>query len=82
MCDELETTQEIPNAETLAAFAEIENGGGIKFTGTIDEFVTELLAEDEPTAETKEAMEELLNGGGYRYTGTTEEIVAELLKPD
>lgn len=34
---------ETPNAETLESFAEIENGGGIKFTGTTEELFKELL---------------------------------------
>lgn len=39
--------EEIPNAETLAAFAEIENGGGITFRGTIDEFIDEMMRDDD-----------------------------------
>ena len=36
--------EEIPNAETLEAFAEIENGGGIRFPGTTTkEFLNKLL---------------------------------------
>ncbi|MCC8059664.1 MAG: hypothetical protein LIO81_02310 [Clostridiales bacterium] len=34
---------EIPNAETLEAFAELENGGGHRFTGSTDDLFTELL---------------------------------------
>ena len=41
------SVDETPNAETLAAFAEIENGGGITFTGTIDEFIDELMRDDD-----------------------------------
>ena len=35
---------ETPNAETLAAFAELENGGGHHFSGTADELFAELLS--------------------------------------
>lgn len=35
--------EEIPNAETLESFAEIENGGGVKFTGTTEELFKKLL---------------------------------------
>lgn len=35
--------EEIPNAETLESFAEIENGGGIRFSGTTEEFLRKLL---------------------------------------
>ena len=35
--------EEIPNAETLEAFAEIENGGGTRFTGTTEELFKELM---------------------------------------
>ena len=34
---------EAPNAETLAAFAELDNGGGHRFTGGTDELFKELL---------------------------------------
>ena len=34
---------ETPNAETLAAFAELDNGGGHKFTGSTDDLFKELL---------------------------------------
>ena len=34
---------ETPNAETLAAFAELENGGGHKFTGSTTELFAELM---------------------------------------
>ncbi len=34
---------ETPNAETLAAFAEIENGGGHIFTGETSDLFSELL---------------------------------------
>lgn len=32
-----------PNAETLEAFAEIENGGGHRFSGKTEELFTELM---------------------------------------
>lgn len=35
---------ETPNAETLAAFAELDNGGGHQFSGTTEEFFAELMA--------------------------------------
>lgn len=35
--------EEIPNSETLEAFAEIENGGGTRFTGTTEELFKELM---------------------------------------
>ena len=34
---------EIPNAETLEAFAELESGNGHHFSGTTDELFAELL---------------------------------------
>ena len=34
---------EIPNAETLEAFAELENGGGHLFTGSTEDLINELL---------------------------------------
>lgn len=34
---------ETPNAETLEAFAEIENGGGHIFKGTTEQLFSELL---------------------------------------
>ena len=37
---------EVPNAETLAAIHELDNGGGEHFTGSTEEFVKKLL--DEP----------------------------------
>ena len=36
---------ETPNAETLAAFAELDNGGGHKFTGSTDDLFKELLGD-------------------------------------
>lgn len=35
--------EEIPNAETLEAFAEIENGGGTLFTGSTESLFAELM---------------------------------------
>ena len=40
---------EIPNAETIAAIKELDNGGGEHFTGSTKEFVEKLL--DEPAGE-------------------------------
>lgn len=34
---------ETPNADTLEAFAELENGGGHKFTGTTEQLFAELM---------------------------------------
>ena len=34
---------ETPNAETLEAIAELENGGGHRFSGSTEDFLTELL---------------------------------------
>ena len=34
---------ETPNAETLAAFTELDNGGGHRFTGSTDDLFRELL---------------------------------------
>ena len=34
---------ETPNAETLEAFAELDNGGGYRFSGSTDELFKELL---------------------------------------
>lgn len=34
---------EAPNADTLEAFAELENGGGHKFAGTTKELFAELM---------------------------------------
>lgn len=36
---------EIPNAETLEAFAELENGGSHIFTGSTEDLIKELLEE-------------------------------------
>ena len=40
------TPDEVPNAETLESFAEIENGGGIRFSGTTEEFFKKLMEDD------------------------------------
>lgn len=34
---------ETPNAETLAAFAELDNGGGFEFDGSTEDLFAELL---------------------------------------
>ena len=34
---------EIPNAETLAAFAELDNGGGEWFSGSTKDYIAKLL---------------------------------------
>ena len=36
-------SDETPNAETLAAFAELDNGGGYRFNGDTEELFRELL---------------------------------------
>ncbi len=36
---------EIPNADTLEAFAELENGGGHAFNGTTEQLFAELAEE-------------------------------------
>lgn len=36
---------ETPNAETLEAFAELENGGGHRFNGTTEQLFAELMGE-------------------------------------
>lgn len=38
--------EEIPNEETLEAMAELENGGGIRFTGSTEDLFAELSQED------------------------------------
>jgi hypothetical protein len=35
--------EKAPNAETLEAMAELENGGGHKFSGTTEQLFTELM---------------------------------------
>ncbi|MBD5548686.1 MAG: hypothetical protein HDQ97_15060 [Lachnospiraceae bacterium] len=37
--------EEVPNAETLEAFAELENGGGTLFNGSTDALFAELMEE-------------------------------------
>lgn len=34
---------ELPNPETLEAFAELQNGGGNKFTGSAEDLLKELM---------------------------------------
>lgn len=36
---------EVPNAETLAAFKELDNGGGEHFSGSTEEFLKKILNE-------------------------------------
>jgi hypothetical protein len=36
-------SDEVPNAETLEAMAELENGGGYKFSGTTADLFAELM---------------------------------------
>lgn len=38
--------EEIPNEETLEAMAELENGGGIRFTGSTEDLFAKLSQED------------------------------------
>ena len=38
------TTDETPNAETLEAFAELDNGGGHRFSGSTEQLFDELDA--------------------------------------
>lgn len=35
--------EEVPNAETLEAFSELDNGGGYLFKGTTEQLFNELL---------------------------------------
>lgn len=37
---------EIPNADTLEAFAELDNGGGHSFSGSNEDFFKELMKDD------------------------------------
>jgi hypothetical protein len=37
--------EEVPNSETLEAFAELENGGGTLFTGSTEALFAELMEE-------------------------------------
>lgn len=39
---------EIPNAETLAAFAELDNGGGEWFNGSTKDYIAKLLETESP----------------------------------
>lgn len=38
---------ETPNAETLEAFAELDNGGGYSFSGTTEQLFSELMEEED-----------------------------------
>ncbi len=38
---------EIPNAETLEAFEELDNGGGYRFSGSTEEFFEKLMEDDD-----------------------------------
>ena len=38
--------EEMPNAETLESMAELESGGGIRFTGSTEDLFAELARED------------------------------------
>lgn len=38
--------QDMPNAETIAAMQELENGGGEVFSGSTDDFFKMLLGDD------------------------------------
>ena len=38
---------ETPNAETLEAFAELDNGGGHRFSGTTEQLFTELMENED-----------------------------------
>ncbi len=40
-------SDDVPNAETLEAFEELESGGGHRFSGTTDQLFAELLEEDD-----------------------------------
>ncbi len=40
-------SEDVPNAETLEAFEELESGGGHRFSGTTDQLFVELLKEDD-----------------------------------
>ena len=35
--------EKVPNADTLEAMSELENGGGYKFSGTTEQLFTELM---------------------------------------
>lgn len=36
---------ETPNADTLEAFSELDNGGGFRFSGTTEQLFNEILGE-------------------------------------
>lgn len=38
--------EEVPNIETLESMTELENGGGIRFTGSTEDLFAELARED------------------------------------
>ncbi|MCI7498464.1 MAG: hypothetical protein PUH30_03770 [Oscillospiraceae bacterium] len=38
---------ETPNAETLEAFAELDNGGGHSFSGTTEQLFSELMEDED-----------------------------------
>ena len=38
--------EEVPNIETLESMAELESGGGIRFTGSTEDLFAELARED------------------------------------
>ena len=38
--------EEVPNIETLESMAELESGGGIRFTGSTEDLFAELAKED------------------------------------
>ena len=42
-----ESAGEIPNDETLAAFAELDNGGGEWFNGSTEDYIAKLYRYDE-----------------------------------
>ncbi len=39
--------EEIPNAETLEAFEELNNGGGYRFSGTTEDFFKNILEDSD-----------------------------------
>jgi hypothetical protein len=43
ICRGAAVPEETPNAETLEAMAELESGGGHKFSGTTKQLFTELM---------------------------------------
>lgn len=40
-------SEDIPNAETLAAFAELDNGGGKVYTGSTEDMIADILASED-----------------------------------